>query len=352
MKSTKQSNLLRSVAFFALTAALILTVCFTASGFNETNDIPEDSAQLDEDNTLSPMPEKPSIPEYFDTLTGLPVDHTGTNATNISFVLNSADPLFGVGASKITIEIPTENGETRFVVHLDKTDLPGKIGSLSPTRDYINSFSSAFSDLIVSYGNDGRLNSEKTDSGFDMSESLGYSYTEYTTYNYTNADLVLAGIRNLALTFNGECILPFSFTNYGEEIQNSLRATRLSISYSETNSTDLVYSSENGEYTLIKNGNTAIDLLSGKGLSYKNVFLLFSDSVTYESSEFTEMILNTDSGTGLFLSNGTYQGFLWFRNESDELVFTTLEGQILEVNRGTSYIAIQKSSESKNIGII
>ena len=64
------------------------------------------------------------------------------------------------------------------------------------------------------------------------------------------------------------------------------------------------------------------------------------------------MILNTDSGTGLFLSNGTYQGFLWFRNESDELVFTTLEGQILEVNRGTSYIAVQKSSESKNIGII
>ena len=352
MKSNKQSNLLRPVAFFALAAILILTVAFAASGYNETKDEGEDlSPPLQNEGENKPTQEP--TPDYFDRLTGLPTTVDKTDLTGVAFVLNSTDPLFGVHSSKVTIEIPTEGGGTRLVVHLDKDALPGKIGSLSPTRGYISSLSSAFSGLLVSYGNDGKLSGADNNDGFDMSRISGYSYTEYTTYHYTNADLVTAGIKNLSLPDTTGGALPFYFVKYGEEMRLTQRATRLTIPYSDTNTTDLVYSGEDGEYKLLKNGNASIDLLNGKPLSYKNVFLLFADSITYETSDYTEMILNTDGGgKGIYLTNGTYREIYWSKGEGGELIFTTPEGDLLEINRGTSFISVAKSSESKNITII
>ena len=352
MKSTKQQNLLRPVAFFALVAIIILTVCFAASGYNEetsTDGIQPTPEQGEEESepTVAPMP------EYFDRLTGIPTTEDRANVSEVALVLNSTDPLFGVKGSKVTIEIPTESGGTRLVVHLEKDLLPGKIGSLSPTRGYISSLSLAFSGLLVSYGNDSILGGKDNPSCFDMSSVSGYSYTEYTTYHYTNADLVTAGIRNLSLSDKTSGALPYTFVKYGEDIRHSQRAARLTVSYSDINTTDLIYSGEDGEYTLFKNGNASIDLLNGRALTYKNVFLLFCDSVTYETSEYTEMILNTDSGgKGLYLTNGTYQEIVWFRSDEGELVFTTPEGELLQINRGTSFISIAKSSEGKSITII
>ena len=352
MKSNKQSNLLRPVAFFALAAILILTVCFAASGYDEATGGENDTISTEQNEGEMDPPQAP-VPEYFDRLTGLPTDLDKTNTKEIAFVLNSTDPLFGVQASKVTIEIPTEGGGTRLVVHLEKDSLPGKIGSLSPTRGYISSFCSAFSGLLVSYGNDGKLDASKNGDSFDMSSVTGYSYTEYTTYHYTNADLVTAGIKNLSLTDKAERALPFSFVKYGEQIRNTQRAARLTIPYSEINITDLVYSGDDGEYKLLKNGNASIDLLSGRPLTYKNVFLLFLDSITYETSDYTEMILNTEgNGKGLYLTNGTYREIYWFKGDDGELVFTTPEGDELLVNRGTSYISVVKSSMNKSITII
>ena len=350
MKTNKQSNLLRPVAFFALAAILILTVAFAASGYNDGTDAGNNLPPT-EDNAAENLPVQAPAPEFFDRLTGLPTTQDKTDPGVVGFVLNSTDPLFGVRSSKVTIEIPTESGGTRLVVHLDKDALPGKIGSLSPTRGYISSLSSAFSGLLVSYGSDGILGGDNS-GGFDMSSVPGYSYTEYTTYHYTNADLVTAGIKNLSLTDKAGGTLPFSFVKYGEEIRHPKRAARLTIPYSDTNTTDLVYSGEAGEYALLKNGNATIDLLNGKALSYKNVFLLFADSITYETSDYTEMILNTDGGKGLYLTNGTYTEISWFRSDDGELVFTTPEGEFLEINRGTSFISVAKSSESKSITII
>ncbi len=351
MKSNKQQNLLRPVAFFALAAILILTVAFAASGYNEGADAGDDLPPP-EQNEPENEPVQAPAPEYFDRLTGLPTTQDKTDPGVVGFVLNSTDPLFGVKSSKVTIEIPTEGGGTRLVVHLEKDALPGKIGSLSPTRGYISAFSSAFSGLLVSYGNDGKLGADNSD-GFDMSRISGYSYTEYTTYHYTNADLVTAGIKNLSLTDKSSGSLPFSFVKYGEEIRHPQRAARLTIPYSDTNTTDLVYSGETGEYTLLKNGNASIDLLNGKALTYKNVFVLFADSITYETSDYTEMILNTDGGgKGLYLTGGTYTEIYWFVGDDGELVFTTPEGELLEVNRGTSFISVAKSSEAKNITIL
>ena len=79
---------------------------------------------------------------------------------------------------------------------------------------------------------------------------------------------------------------------------------------------------------------------------------MFADSITYETSDYTEMILNTDGGKGLYLTNGTYTEISWFRSDDGELVFTTPEGELLEINRGTSFISVAKSSESKSITII
>ena len=54
-----------------------------------------------------------------------------------------------------------------------------------------------------------------------------------------------------------------------------------------------------------KNGAVKNDLLNDKTCEYDNIFILYSDSTTYETSEYTQTVLNTSSGgKGVYITNG------------------------------------------------
>jgi hypothetical protein len=280
-----------------------------------------------------------------------------TNSIPLCFVFSSTDPLYGISSSYLTIEIPTEYGNTRLLCFTDDAKTLGKIGSISPSRGYISNFASYFGGILLSYGRDDSVEYSyiKESEHLDFAQTPGYCYTEYNSFIYTNADLVNAFIKNSKIDQAGSDTvnLPYDFPLIGDKV-NSLgtAATNIAISYSDGNSTAINYSSSEECYFLCKNNSVSNDLLNDRPLKYDNVFILYADSTTHESESVTQLVMDTyTSGSGLYMTRGEYVEVKWQRTNDGSLLFNDINGNKLIVNRGTTYIGIVKSSAKSTVKI-
>ena len=371
MNTNKTGGIGKLVAFFAIAVAMLFAFGLVADGWqlfdpNEP-DSGEDATEGNEtdentDGNQEPeIPEEPEvyIPEYTDPLTGLETTEESARYRPIAFVMNPQAPLYGISGADILAEIPVEGGETRLLAITSGKKKLGKIGSLAATRDYISNISKFFGAVIVSAGDDDKIEysgCDVTSSSFDLSKQSGYSYTEYTHFHYTNDDLILAGLTNSGIsTMNNAAIsLPYRFLPFDAEspIIGTESARCATLQYSESSSTELYFSDDDGRYTLSKGGVIKKDMLNDKPLKFDNVFILFADTVTYENADGSSMIMNTvGGGVGYYLTGGTLTKISWESTLSGSMTFHTEDGQPLTVNRGTSYIGIKKSSKIADVKI-
>ena len=377
MKNSKNSSLAKLVAFFLIVIALICTVGFASDGWQSILEKPDngnegenadnnadgnnngENSDPDGSENQEELPVVNPIPEYLDYLTGLESTQEASFIRYMAFITRTDAPIYGLSDSALTIEITTEDGKTRFISFKKGSDVGGKIGSFAANRDYISYLINAFGGISVGYGDDDRFEytiSAKAENELDFSRFSGYSYTEYSEYVYTNADLLSAFINKTGINTSlsvSQTSLPFNFAGYyDEKILGNEGAVSISICYGQGNTTELIYSSETEKYMLSKNGSVAIDLINNKKLEYNNVFVLFADSVTFETTNATQTIISTDSqGVGYYISNGKMQSIRWSKGDSGELTFLTSDGEKLTVNRGTSYIGYVKSSQIANVKV-
>ena len=145
---------------------------------------------------------------------------------------------------------------------------------------------------------------------------------------------------------NSDIKMPFTFNGYFE---NSIKFTELArtltIEYSKTNTTKFSYSAD-GAYTLTKNGVNTVDPQTGGLVSFENVFVLFTDTATYEKIDGTSLVCDTNtSGVGYYFTEGTACNIRWYCDDSGALVFLNDTGTKLTANRGSSYVAYVRASE-------
>ena len=375
MKWLKNGNLAKVVAFFVIAVVLTCTVAYAASGWQSPNDEPDSGKNGEGNNTPSTdetdenkdgtnqdnsneedTPVVKPIPEYLHYITGKEITLEQNYKKPICFVMSSDTPVYGISSSFMVVEIPVEDGKTRFLCFTDEATTIGKIGSIAPTRDYISNIASYFGSILVANGNDDMVDyssKDLKDSFLNLTENIGYHYTEYGEFVYSNADLITALLKNSFVgTVKTEAPqIPYLFVGYYDEpILGTQNASSVVISYASGNSTELNYSAADGKYILSKNGSVRNDLLNDKACSYDNVFILSADSTTYETSEYTECVLNTMSGgKGQYISGGKMCEITWTVNADGSLLFLDENGEKLTVNRGTSYIAFTKSSKAADV---
>ena len=376
MKFMKNGNTTKLVAFFLIAAALMCTVGFASGGWQSNVLNQPDSGNADEKTDdadenidgVSPdnqggesgdnLPVVNPAPVYYDYLTGLEISQEESFIKYCCFVLNSDAPMYGTSSNAITVEIPTEDGKTRFLVFKKDALTTGKIGSLAPGRKYISYVASFFDSLYFCNGFDDAFNYDIPsfeNNALNFKETLGYSYTEYSQYVYTNGDLVNAFIKNSELnqvkTEKSE--LPFNFCELGgEKILGTASANNVIIPYSDSNSTELVFNKSTKKYVLSKNGQIKYDFLYDKQMEYDNLFVLFADSITYETMDATQSVLNTyTEGEGYYMTGGTMIKIYWKVSEAGELDFFNTANEKLTVNRGTSFISYVKSSQAVAVKI-
>lgn len=366
MQKAKNGNLAKLVAFFLIATVLIIAIAISASGWQEKPDLEPESGNVDEGNKDDNADENtngsddddvPTVaptPIYNHYLTGLEISESESLIKPFAVVCDSDSPMYGISGTKLLVEIPTEDGKTRYLAFTDDATTAGKLGSITKTRDYISNIAEFFGGILVSYGNDDKFEYNalsNTEGHIDFSLFTGYHYNEFVEYCYTNADLVKAYIRNndISTLIKNTKTLPYVFNTDGTSLATQT-ANTLVISHSENSTTEFTYNSETGIYAMTKNSNPVTDLLYDKAVGYNNIFVLFADATTHETKDATQTIIDTTgSGAGYYASSGKVEAISWYTTDDGQLVFLDANGEQLDINPGTSYIGYAKSSKPDSV---
>lgn len=306
------------------------------------------------DNFSENQNNSPTIPKHLNYLTGLEINEKYENRIPFGFIFDPGASSYGISGSELTVEVPTENGNTRFLVlKTDISDL-GKLGAFCSARDYITQLSRFFGGFLASYGKDDIISyptiSDKID--IDLGKYGDVIYKENGKSIYTDSDSLFKILKDegIDLISYKKPSLPFEFCDFDQKVTGNTVAESVFIPYSNENKTSFVYSASNNSYTLYKNERVKVDMLTGENVAYTNVFVLFADVITYETAYGTESIVNTGaSGTGYYISGGTLTEIKWSVDSSNNLVFRSLNGTKLIVNRGNSFIGYYKASASEEV---
>lgn len=362
MNNKKANGYVKLLVFFVLLLTLIFTVSLVADGWQDSGDVQNSDngviLQPTDDNIVAdntPANKEEGHPSenplvYYNRLTGKVSTDILSQKRHGAFIFNPSSPLYGIGAADIIIEVPIEESETRFAALINDYSSLGKIGSIDKGRNYISSLTESFGAFLISYGYDGRKDSreEAVKDLLDLTTTKGYHYTEYGNLVYTNGNLISGGIASSGLgTVSEEVALPYSFAPLDSSpVRGYTQSSSVSIPISDKLSTDLIYSPTDGKYCLSKNGIAKMDFLTNQALSFDNCFILYMDTVTYDTREGSELTMDTKSGGfGYYLTGGYVIDITWKVNEGGRLQFLGSDGAILMVNRGSSYIASVKSSK-------
>lgn len=371
MKWLQNGNLAKLVAFFVIAVVITCTVSFAANGWQSfINNEPDsdkittenDSAnnKVDENNDGEQEQDIPVVqptPKYYHPITGIETTLETSLKRPLSICFESSNPLYGISSSYLTIEFPTEYGNTRFLCFTDEAKSLGKIGSLAPSRGYISNLATYFGGVLLSYGTDDTFeyNYKSPQNVLDFNSTSGYCYTEYNSFVYTNGDLVNAFLNNSNVNQNTSEIinLPYVFNEGDEKMKlDGKNATSISIAFSDSSATLLNFSSNDSAYILSKNTSIKNDLLNDKPMIYDNVFVLYANSTTHETENNIQLIVDTyTSGTGVYATMGECVEITWERDATGNLIFYNSNGEKLVVNRGTSYIAFEKASHKSFVKI-
>ncbi len=370
MNTTKSGSYSKLIAFFLVAVILLCAFGFAVEGWQpdptekpnsgdaESNGDADKNKDENQNTTPEddPKPEKPVIPEYTNSITGLEITAEQSGSKHLCFVYDSAAPLYGISSSDLLIEIPTEGDTTRFLSFVSDAKGLGKIGSIAPTRGYISNLAKNFSSILISHGNDDSVDYESLTltSHLDLTKYTGYHYTEYSLFNYTNGDLISAGLTNSNIGAPASKLsLPYRFNDFGAApVLGQQSAKSVIIPFSDNCETEFYYSAADKSYTMSKNGSVKKDMLNDSTVKFNNIIVLFADTITYESENSSEMIMNTiGSGKGVYISEGMAQNITWTADPLGNITFYNELSEQLTINRGTSYIAFAKSSKIEELSV-
>ena len=291
--------------------------------------------------------------KFYSYLTGLECSEEASDNIPFAFLIEPNAPLYGISSAEIIIEIPIEHGKTRYLMLKNDISDLGKLGAISASRAYISQLTNFFGGILVANGCDDIVSysSIPKDLHIDLSQNTAYYYKENGKNVYTDVDLITELALSLGIDMNTPRSqkLPFEFEENGT-VSGKTSAKTVCIPYSESTATELKFDTASGKYLLSSGGRSKLDMLTGENASFTNAFILFADMVTYETASGTEAIVKSEtSGSGYYVTGGTLTEIRWAVDASGSLSFTTLNGDKLTVNKGSSYIGYYKASERNSV---
>ncbi len=368
MKSDPKGNKQKLFAAIIIAIVLILTIGIAVSGWqnepqdaitpppqsdNEAEDKTEDENKNNNDDGKEDEGAKPEI-KYINYLTGLQISENIFQKKPYAFLVSTNAPTYGISTSDLFIEIPTEKGDTRFLMYSSDISSMEKIGAFAPTRDYISQLTKAFGGILVAKGCDDlfEYNSIASTLSLDLSKNQKYTFVENSSEVYSSDALIEELLTNEKIDTEliKKISIPYVFAAEESTVVGKASASVITLPYAPSNNTSLIFNSKTNRYTLMKNGSEKIDMLTGEAAEFTNAVILFADSTTYEKSEGVRTVINTlAEGRGYYATGGKLIEIKWYADESGNLSFTTLSGEILTVNRGNFYIGYYKSSEAGSV---
>ena len=275
--------------------------------------------------------------------------------------INVARPLqSGLQDAYIIYEIIVEGGITRYMaLFMDQNTT--RIGSIRSARHYFLDYALENDAIYVHHGQSPQAQSDFTNLGVDRiivdnsktgwrDKSLHVS-SEHTLF--TSIEKLNNGLGNKRTTRNNSLLLNYSVDEIEmDKINNSQKATNVTIKYSSSIVTSYVYDENNHYYLRSVNGVNHTDYVTKNQYHFKNIITYKVNNYTLNDGENKgrQNIENVGSGTGYYISDGYSIPIKWVKeSRKSQTKYYYENGEELKVNDGNTFIQIQPSGQELTI---
>lgn len=345
-------KLFKKLTAAALSLTLLVTV-FSACGKEqteyETNTAPEAS------QTVSATPTNPLTGEA-----DFPAETVGKRPIAI-MVENSpeARPQWGLSTPDVVVEGVVEGGITRMMwLYADVNDIP-KVGPTRSARhDYVE-LAEGLDAIYVHFGGStyayNAIKNDKVDDIDGLSDGKYFARdksrnvaTEHTAY--TTGDKLQSAITNMKIRTDAKdgYTTPFTFASEKRTLPGGACSSVLAV-FSNNYKHTFKYNAQDGLYYNYMNSKEMKDA-DGTTMAVTNVLILYTDVSNVSGSSSGHKDWDLTGGSGVYISNGTYQNIKWSKGTSStptsQLKLTDESGATLQLNTGKMWIGFVPTANS------
>lgn len=287
-------------------------------------------------------------------------------------------PTRGLSDAKIVVEIKTEGGITRFMALFDDYETMPEVGPVRSARDQFFQLLLPFWGFYVHDGQSTPMTQFFKDWEYDEFDLAAAKYgvsssgpadgvmnwrdqtrrsqgylTEYT--EYTDGAHVAQAIQDNGLDDYRSYGSPmFNFVSYLDEprVPEDGPMSSLAVIHSSYYISQFDYNSSTGKYEMSQWNSSkgvvedTVDENNGEQLAFDNLVVLFAPMTLYADSPLVKV--DYFGGAGYYYSQGHYELIFWEKggpNEAIQLLRSDRSGEPIEVNTGTTYLAVVDDDE-------
>ncbi|MDL2294979.1 DUF3048 domain-containing protein [Ruminococcaceae bacterium OttesenSCG-928-D13] len=364
----------------AFSLALLMTMLAAGCADNSSSSVPpveSSSVSVPDSSTPEPAPQ-PEPAVFPSVLTGLPVPEDEVPGTRIAAVVvdnNSLTHTFqhGLSAAEVLVEMPVEQGITRFLAFYENYAEMPTVGPVRSSRDGFLQLAMPFQPLYVCAGggmmhnwyadlfeqhhlifDDATARQPELVSGTADPAPETTAFTDGALLAEQVAGHELDDARAYASSF-------FHFLPFGAPARTlpGESAEAMKISFSEDYQSYFDYDSATHRYMMSRSNSStgadrvpATDAGSGEArLGFDNLLVLFAEMPVYDA---TDGLLNIQFGTGgagFYFSGGGWQKLRWQKDSPQHtLCLVDAEDGVtpVELNPGTTYLAFADVEQAEH----
>lgn len=334
--------------FPLLTLALVFSLCVVSVVLSACGD---GSGNIT--TTAAPTVTTTAPPVYKNPLTGLPgYDVTLLDHRPVMVVVNNlyvCRPQWGLTSPDIVLETVAEGGITRMMwLYADVSRIPDKVGSVRSARHYFIQIAQGYDAVFVHWGGSPYAK-EAIRSGviddidgmkgkyFDRDRSRGVAveHTGYTTGEWIQKAIADKEFRTAV---EDKYKNPLKFADAARALSGGV-CRKVSLSFSDDFDYTYQYDAAKGLYYSYLNNKPFVGS-DGDQQNFENVILIYTGITSLNDAK-GRMTMDFSGGSGVYISNGTYENITWNKGgNTDLLKFYTAAGGELVLNPGRSYIGI------------
>ncbi|MSS64018.1 DUF3048 domain-containing protein [Velocimicrobium porci] len=294
-------------------------------------------------------------------LTGLWVDEKIAKKRPYAVMLNNikfASPQSSTEQASILYEAVVEGGITRLMGLYEDFD-SDRIGSARSARHYYVSIADEYDAIYVHYGQTPWAIDKMKQLGVDNLSGLeAVGSTVFYRDNsikaphnaFASKKGILKGteIKGYRTEYKKENQNHFNFYDKEQTIKNGKEAKKVELGFSSYTTPYFKYDKKDKTYYRWQFGEPHIDAQTKKQLHFKNLILQFVKQWDIGTKDYQTMDIENSSGTGYYITNGKATEITWKKKEaSHEMYYYDLDGNILSINPGKSYIALYPEKQKE-----
>jgi len=318
-----------------------------------------------------PEPPEPEPEEYCEEpepewegpwhpLTGLPTEEDISHLRPFAIVidnLRAALPQRGMSQADIIYEVLVEGGITRMLAIFQNPTEASVIGAVRSARLYTVDIAQSYDAIFVFSGGSPQANAairnrgitHIVDGGGRGARIFFRDRNRRAPHNLmTSGEFISRHLADLNLRLEHEegYVRALNFIEDGTP-ENGEPATDFSVMFGpNSKTTTFIFNEETGLYYLRQYGSPYNDGNNNQQIAVTNVLILrMATSGVPGDTEGRLAITTTGTGTGYFVNGGYVIPINWSReNNSSQFIYTTEDGEPLELGRGRTYVCIIRST--------